>query len=452
MPQQDKRMVAPSIRPVLHLAICMSALAASALAGPPPPVTDDAYVTVDPAEARLGQLLFYDPILSGNRNVACATCHHPRFGTSDGVSLSLGDGGIGLGPDRRADPANLPEDRVPRNATALFNLGAREFTVLFDDGRIERDTSRKAGFRTPLEDDMVVGFSGVLSAQTMFPVLSQDEMAGSFGENDVATAVRKGTLTGPGGAWDLIARRVAAIPDYAVQFEAVYPHIRTADDIAFTDISNAVAAFMAFEWRSDDSPFDAALRGDAPLSGQAARGQELFYGVAGCSSCHSGPFQTDHKFHAMGMPQFGPGKAANFERGARDEGRYRVTGRAGDLFAFRTPSLRNVAQTAPYGHDGAYPDLASFIRAHCDPRTAIVRYDRAQVRMPALDVAPDWLVLDDADETRAIQAAAVDWRVTLRDDDVAALVAFLGSLSDPVALSGRLGIPETVPSGLPVPR
>ena len=71
-----------------------------------PPVE---WMQTDPAEVELGQLLFYDPILSGNQGVACATCHSPRFGTADGVSLGLGDGGIGLGPDRRVDPANAPE-------------------------------------------------------------------------------------------------------------------------------------------------------------------------------------------------------------------------------------------------------------------------------------------------------------------------------------------------------
>ena len=415
-------------------------------------MTDADYLPVDPAEAALGQLLFYDPILSGNRNVACGTCHHPRFGTSDGVSLSIGDGGVGLGPERKVDPSNLPEDRIPRNATALFNLGATQFTVLFHDGRIERDPTRKAGFRTPMEDDMVAGFSGILSAQTMFPVLSQDEMAGGFGENDVARAVRMGTITGPGGAWDLIARRVAAIPAYAARFQAVYAHVTGPDAIAFTDISNAIAAFMALEWRSDTSPFDAHLRGEAPLTGPAVEGMALFYGEAGCSTCHTGPFHTDHRFHAMGMPQFGPGKAANFERGARDEGRYRVTGRLEDLFAFRTPSLRNVARTAPYGHDGAYRDLPGFLAAHVQPRAAIAGYDRAQALMPDLTVAPDWLVLDDPAEAQAIEAAAVDWQVALSPEQIAALTAFLDSLTDPAALAGRLGVPETVPSGLPVPR
>jgi len=65
----------------------------------PQPITDDMYAEIDLAEARLGQLLFYDPILSGNQNIACATCHHPTHATADGVSLGLGDGGLGLGPD-----------------------------------------------------------------------------------------------------------------------------------------------------------------------------------------------------------------------------------------------------------------------------------------------------------------------------------------------------------------
>ncbi|MEM8742176.1 MAG: cytochrome c peroxidase, partial [Pseudomonadota bacterium] len=97
--------------------LALLCLALPALAGElPRPVTDAHYRPIDPAEARLGWFLFYDPILSGNRNIACATCHHPRFATSDGVSLSLGEGGLGLGPERRPDPDNMPEQRLPRNA------------------------------------------------------------------------------------------------------------------------------------------------------------------------------------------------------------------------------------------------------------------------------------------------------------------------------------------------
>ncbi len=417
----------------------------------PAPLTERAYAAHPEGLVRLGWQLFYDPILSGNREVACATCHHPAFGTSDGLSLGLGDGGIGLGPARVADPANPPEQRVARNSPALWNLGAQEFTRLFHDGRIEADPTRPSGLRTPLEEDMVTGFASVLSAQTMFPVLSPDEMAGHYSENEIAQAVRQGRLTGPGGAWDLIAGRVRAIPEYAAQFTSVMPEITEADEIGFTHVSDAIAAFIAVEFRSDTSPFDAFLRGTGALPPDALRGLDLFYGRAGCAGCHAGPFQTDHAFHARGVPQLGPGKAARFESHRRDLGRMRVTGRAEDAYAFRTPSLRNVAQTAPYGHAGAHATLDAFIRDHADPVAALDRYDRAQVILPDLPF-DDWQILDDPAERAAIARAVRTPPIPLRADDIADLVAFLNTLSDPEALAGRLGVPDAVPSGLPVPR
>lgn len=412
----------------------------------PPPLTDADFAPVRQEEARLGQLLFYDPILSGNREVSCATCHHPAFGTGDGLSLGIGDGGIGLGPDRVADPDNMPEQRIPRNAPALFNLGAHEFTVLFHDGRIEVDPDRPGGFRTPLDADMVSGFASLLSAQTMFPVLSADEMAGHYSENDVSQAVRRGLITGEDGAWQILSDRVADIPAYADDFVAVYDHITAPDQIAFTDISNAIAAFMAHEWRSDMAPFDAVLRGERALPERAATGMALFYGDAGCAGCHSGPFLTDHQFHAMGAPQIGPGKAARFESHARDEGRFRVTGNAADLYAFRTPSLRNVALTGPYGHAGAHADLREFVAAHADPLAGLAAYDPDDAVLPALPVDDLAGIADGAAIAAAVTTAPVD----LTSDQLDALVAFLDALTDPVAVTGRLGVPATVPSGLPV--
>ncbi len=408
----------------------------------PAPVTDADYAPVRLEEALLGRDLFYDPILSGNREVACATCHHPDFATADGLSLGLGDGGRGLGTARTANPENLPEDRIPRNAPALFNLGAHEFTRLFHDGRIEVDPTRPGGLRTPLDADMATGFVSLLSAQTMFPVLSPDEMAGHYSENDVARAVRQGMITGDGGAWDIISKRVAAISAYADAFASVYPD---QPDIGFTDISNAIAAFMEWEWRSDSAPFDAVLRGTATLDGPAASGMDLFYGSAGCATCHSGPFQTDHDFHAMGAPQIGPGKAAAFENHARDEGRFRVTGHAEDLYAFRTPSLRNVMQTGPYGHAGAHRDLGTFLADHADPVAGLARYDIAQAILPALEVND--LTEDFSPIAKAVKTPAI----SLDPAEIADLIAFLETLSDPVALKGRLGVPATVPSGLTVP-
>lgn len=417
----------------------------------PLPVTDADYASHSPELVRLGWQLFYDPILSGNREVACATCHHPSFGSSDGVSLGLGDGGIGLGPERRADPANMPEQRIPRNSPALWNLGAHEFTRMFHDGRIEVDPSREGGLRTPLESDMVAGFASLLSAQNMFPVLSPDEMAGHYSENEIAQAVRQGRITGEGGAWDLIAARVRAIPEYAEGFIALHDEVAVPGQIAFTHVSDAIAAFVAVEFRSDTSPFDAYLRGEAGLPEDAQRGMALFYGKATCASCHTGPFQTDHGFHARGVPQLGPGKAARFENHRRDIGRMRVTGREDDAFAFRTPSLRNVTQTAPYGHAGAHATLEAFLRDHLDPVAALQRYDRAQAVLPDLPVQ-DWVILGDAAEVAAISAAVNTQPIRLDEAELADILAFLDALADHDALAGRLGVPDRVFSGLPVPR
>ncbi len=431
------------MRRVMTTAVAALALGGAAAAldlGPRPTFPEP-----DMARVSLGQLLFYDPILSGNQNISCGTCHHPRFGTSDGVSLSLGEGGVGLGPGRRVDPENLPEQRLPRNAPGLWNLGASEFTVFFHDGRLEEDADQPFGIRTPLGAEMAEGFQSALAAQAMFPVLSPDEMAGHYSENDVAQAVRMGFLSQPGGAWDIIAARVAAVPEYRAAFEAIAP----GAPVRFTDIANVIADFMVFEWRADASPFDIAMTGGVPLSPEAAAGMDLFYGSAGCGTCHAGWLQTDHAFHAIAMPQIGPGKAARFEDHARDDGRLRVTGDAGDAYAFRTPSLRNVTLTAPYGHAGAYADLEDAVRHHLDPVAGLEGYALTSAVLPDLAGAVDLTIQSDADQRGAIAEANALAPRALSDDDVAAILAFLKALEDPAE---RLGVPESVPSGLPVDR
>lgn len=397
------------------------------------------------AQVRLGHLLFYDPILSGNRNISCATCHHPKFGTSDGVSLSLGEGGVGLGPERRGQADNMPEQRLPRNAPGLWNLGAEEFTVFFHDGRLEEDPDQPHGIRTPLGAEMAQGFQSALAAQAMFPVLSPDEMAGHYSENDVSQAVRIGFLSQQGGAWDRIAARVAEIPAYAAAFDEINP----GAPITFAAIANVIADFMVFEWRADASPFDLALQGGPPLPDAAERGMQLFYGEAGCSSCHRGWLQTDHRFHAIAIPQIGPGKAARFEDHARDDGRLRVTGQARDAYAFRTPSLRNVTLTAPYGHTGAYARLEDVVRHHLDPVEALRTYSIDNAVLPDLADANDLTVLSDPAQVQAIADANVLEPSLLDDAAVADILAFLAALEDPAE---RLGVPERVPSGLPIDR
>jgi len=411
------------------------------------PKADAVFPAVDMAKVRLGRLLFYDPLLSGGKTVSCASCHSPKFGTSDGLSLGFGDGGRGAGVARRVDLANLPEQRIARNAPALFNLGAAQFRSLFHDGRLERDAGSRNGLRTPLGEDMSAGFDSVLSAQAMFPVLAADEMAGHYSESDVSKAARQGRFTGNGGAWDILARRVAGVPAYRQDFTAI---LGKGTPIRFADIANMIAAFASFEWRADNSPFDAYLRHGTPMSKGAMRGMGVFYGKGGCDFCHSGQFQSDQSFHAIAMPQIGPGKAARFQSFRADRGRFRVTGAPEDAYRFRTPSLRNVTQTAPYGHDGAYATLGAVLRHHLDPVSALYAYDPAQAVLPPLAGADDFATLRDTQEMAAIAAANELAPNPLSAAEQADLLAFLAALSDPISRTGRLGVPAHVPSGLPL--
>lgn len=476
------------------LTVLAAGVALGAAPDLPGPVTDeDYYFDARPPAARveLGRMLFFDKILSGNQNISCATCHHPAFGSGDGLALPLGEGATGLGTDRQTgtDPSVAVAGRVPRNSPGLFNLGAREFERLFHDGRVETDPHGyfEGGFVTPAKWKLPAGLDNPLAAQAMFPVTSPMEMAGNKGENPIADAISLNNAAGPGGAWELLAERLQAIPEYVELFRLAYPEaVQAAEDITFVLAANAIAAFEATAFRADDAPFDRYLRGDRhSLTGEQKRGMQLFYGAAGCSSCHSGKFQTDHEFHAIAMPQIGPGKAdgrdpsywdaTGINAVLEDFGRGRVTVRPGDNYKFRTPSLRNVATTGPWSHAGAYDSLEAVVRHHLDPVASLHAYEPDAALLPPLgDVVEltasgsqltqgfmadtrrrefarrdTWVQENDALRQRIADANELA-PVRLGDDDVRALVVFLHALTDPI--TGRLDalVPATVPSGLPV--
>jgi len=421
-----------------------------------PPAVEDADFREeydDPDKAALGQLLFFDKILSGNRNISCATCHHPMAATGDGVSVSIGEGAHGLGVTRDlGEGLDAVLARVPRNAPALFNVGAKQFKRLFDDGRVEEDVTQPSGFRTPAGTDFPPGIETVLAAQAMFPVTSATEMAGHPGENAIADAAEAGNLAGPGGVWKQLADRIRAVPEYVDRFTTVFTGIEGPEDITFPAAANAIAAFAGSAWRADDSPFDRYLRGDKrAMSKDALKGMRLFYGKAGCDGCHAGPFQTDHEFHAVAMPQIGPGKGDGMD-GHDDFGRERVTGDPADRYRFRTPSLRQVAVTGPWGHSGAYDSLDAVVAHQLDPVGSLDAYDRSQVVLqsrPDLD-ALDFVVQDDPVRVSAIAAANEIEPVELAEKDRRRLVEFLHALTDRSKVDLRRDVPRAVPSGLPV--
>ena len=421
----------------------------------PSPATDsDFYENSAPSAEKvdLGKKLFFDKILSGNKNISCATCHHTLTDTGDGLSLPVGEGARGLGIMRDTGTgSDAIHERVPRNAPPVFNLGAKEFVQIFHDGRVQLGANGE--LLTPAGSNLPAGLDNLLAAQAMFPVTSGTEMAGQPGENTIADATAAGNLAGTGGVWEQLAQRLQSIPAYVTMFINTFDDINSASDISYVHAANAIAAFEADNWRATNSPFDKFLKGDiTALSYKAAKGMLLFYGDAGCSSCHSGTFMTDHSFHAIAMPQIGGGKG-NGPDGHDDFGRELVTGNIADRFKFRTPNLRNVALTAPYGHDGAYDSLEEIVRHHLNPLTSLFNYDcENQPVMPSrtdLD-ATDCVVMNDPSRVQAIADANELAAVNLSNAQVMQLVEFLESLTDPASIDIRSDTPKALPSGLPL--
>jgi len=127
-----------------------------------------------------------------------------------------------------------------------------------------------------------------------------------------------------------------------------------------------------------------------------------------------------------------------------------VTGNIADRFKFRTPTLRNVALTAPYGHAGAYDTLEAVVRHNLNPLNSLYNYDREQAVLPSrpdLD-AQDFVVMDTLDRMDAIAAANELAPVELREPQIADLIEFLHALTDPSAIDLRRSVPASVPSGL----
>lgn len=417
----------------------------------PAPLSQDDFIAFDRKQAALGQLLFYDKILSGNRNIACATCHHPKLGTGDRLSLGIGEGGEGLGTERTAlVDENRIKKRIPRNAPGLWNLGAKELHTLFHDGRLSIDDTYENSFNSPAEEWLPEGLDTLLAAQAIFPLVAQFEMAGNPKENEIAGAVHDRI----DASWPILAKRVRVIPEYGRLFVEAFDHIDTPEQVTITEIANALAAFQAIEWQSFDSPFDQYLAGnEAALSDSQKRGLDLFYGKANCASCHAGPLLSDQKFHAIGLPPFGPGRTRRFDPMVRDVGRMGESDRLEDAYRFRTPMLRNVELTGPYGHNGAYPTLEGIVRHHLNPDGMLAEWSPETARLPSAPwlEAIDFVVWNDKREM-ARQALFRDISpLTLSDDDVSDLVAFLTSLTGTQSVtSPPFGIPEKVPSGLPL--
>jgi cytochrome c peroxidase len=303
-----------------------------------------------PQQIDLGRYLFFDPVLSGDGTLACASCHDPARGLSDGRARSKGIHGADAG----------------RAAPTLWNVAFLK--RFFWDARADS-----------------------LEAQAAGPLYSQKEM----GNTPVKMlASLNGNAT------------------YRRLFEQSFPGER--GEITEKEVVTALAAFQT-SLISLNSRYDRYVHGyDAALSDREIEGLNVFRSfVARCSECHTPPLFTNEQIAVIGMPE-APGMP--FDIGAEKTfGSPKLKG------GFKVPTLRNIARTAPYSHDGAFTNL----------RDAVDFYNKGRG-----NAVPKGMQL------------YLHWHISdphLTDAEVDRIVDFLGALTDETFLPQK---PARVPSGL----
>ncbi len=402
----------------------LNQLLVQAVAGPVLPIPRAA----DPL-VRLGQALFFDKVLSGDRNIGCSTCHNPGYHTSDNLELSIGTGGQRPGASRQLGSGQF----TLRHSSDLFDRGQPAWRELMWDGRVEQGSG---GPRALTGAELPAGLSGVLAAQALLPMASRIEMRGA-GLNEVAALPD----TAYQAIYDALAARLRALPGYDSLFQAAYPGL-PSDSLNISRAANAIAAFIGSTWQTGGTPFDRYLLGDtAALTEPARRGALLFFGRAGCSKCHRGDLLTDQAFHNTGIPVL-------LSDGLPDLGRASLTGQDGDRYRFRTPPLRNVSLTPPFMHNGSLRTLAEVVAHYANPVESLRSFDPSRLDprlQSALDLSP--ARLDDV--VAHLDSNLVATR-PLDSQDQADLVSFLRALTDPASSILLDDIPRAVPSGLPV--
>jgi cytochrome c peroxidase len=260
---------------------------------PPVPIPADNPPTAE--TIALGRRLYYDPVLSKDGTISCASCHQPDFGFADPRQVSIGvDGGKGN-----------------RQAPSVWN--AAYYTTQFWDGR-----------------------AASLEEQAVGPMENPVEMAHTLGD---------------------IEKVLASDPSYVEMFEKAFG----PGPISGQNAAKAIASFERTVL-SGNSPFDRFLYGgdQTALSEQAKLGLQVFRDPAkgNCAKCHTieegYALFSDNKFHNLGV-------GAELDGTLNDPGRFKVTNDEKDKGAFKTPTLRNIAQSAPYMHDGHLKTLKEVV-------------------------------------------------------------------------------------------
>ena len=406
--------------------------------------------------AQLGMKLFFSKSLGGQFDAACVSCHHPSLGGADGLSLSVGVDAVD--PDLLG-PGRVHQDGLPlvaRNAPTVFNVSMWD-SGLFWDSRVESlgkevgVNGSLSGIRTPDSDfgvaDADAG-ANLVAAQARFPVTSVEEMRGTLFE-----------LNSDGGAVrDHLAARLADVgvgagelaeTNWLAEFQQAFVSSEDAASlITFDNIAFAIGEYQR-SMNFTHTPWSQYVSGDLDaITEDQKQGASLFFnsvaeGGAGCSGCHSGDLFSDQRHHTVAFPQIGPGKGDG-ATGDEDFGRERESGNPLDRYRFRTPSLLNVAVTAPYGHAGVYQTLEQVVRHYVNPQAAVNNFFNSGgvCQLPQFSDRQDCAELypnSQANSDRMLQKlnqeitqGATPFRpVRLNNTQVQQLVAFLEALTDP---------------------
>jgi len=268
----------------------------------------------------LGKLLFFDPILSGNKDVACATCHHPKNGYAEFRDLSIGVNGKGFGSKRVFEkPNTIPF--VKRNAHTILNTA---YNGIDEQNRYDPT-------KAPMFWD---SRSSSLEEQALEPIKALEEMRGlRYTEEEIL---------------DIVIERLKKISKYQELFEKAFGQ---KDAITVKNLAKAIAVFER-TLVTNNSRFDRYIAGEESAMSLAEKdGFETFKRV-GCVKCHVGAMFTDYKMHVLGLEENEKLKVADSGFQAQ--------------FAFRTPTLRNLRFTAPYMHNGKKKDLLAVMEFYKD--------------------------------------------------------------------------------------
>jgi cytochrome c peroxidase len=401
---------------------------------------------IDDKLANIGRLLWFDTITGLNNDNTCAGCHSPTNGFGDTQSIAIGIENNGIVGPHRTGPRNQRRTPLMIN-TAFFPtlMWNSRFASLSND-----PFNNSAGFIFPAPEGLSLSYlPQLLVAQAFIPPTERTEVAGfDFPGDNFAIRVE-------------VLRRLNAVDAYRNLFGQSFPEVNGGAPINFDMFGKAIAEFE-FSMVFADAPIDKFARGKMnALTDNQKKGALLFFGRAGCVTCHavsgqSNEMFSDFKQHVLGVPQIVPKVGKKFGNvvfdgpGAdEDFGLEQVTGDPSDRYKFRTSPIRNVALQPTFMHNGAFTRLEDAIRHHLDVFTSARNYNPT-----AAGVAPDLRgPLGPIEPVLARIDPLVAQPTPLTNDEFNWLVDFVrnGLLDDGATPQHLRSLaPNTVPSGRPV--